>query len=133
MIEVKAKYVDGVQFVNNVRITPPYEYEKGVRVEIVDRRMGKETEVLKVLRSLGLKQVGTDLSRRADIYASYPVNFIRYKITMFLWKSYWLSVWWLYDNTRMFKQIPAGEIFSLRYFTPYCWWIFLKRKLKNRI
>lgn len=131
MIEVSVKYVDGVQFLDKVKIKPPYEYRNGVRVELVSGKMADYPLIKKTLKSLGLKKVDRELRRRVDIYASYPVNFIRYKVIMFLWRCYWVTVWWLYDNARMFKQIPEAQVFSWRYFTPYVWWVSLKGKLKT--
>ena len=117
---------EGVRFISSVKFAEPYDYENGVRVEKISKRLLDQVpETALLLNSLGLRKVGKDLWFDAYVYASYPLGYIQYKIVRHILMGYWWLMRFLYNNARMFKQIPSGGCFSWRYFTPYTWF---KRK-----
>lgn len=128
MIQISTKYVDGVSFISDFKFVPPYETRNGVRVELVSYEMSRNAKTIAVLKSLRLKKVGRDFSTREDIYA-LPLDFVRIKVALAFVKVYWTSLWWVYDNMRVFKRIPEGSMFSWKYFIPYCWIQSLRRKI----
>ncbi len=113
---------EGVRFCSKVEFVEPYEYKNGVRIEKVSIRLhDRVPETVLLLNSLGLRRVGIDPCYDAYIYASYPLGYIQYKLIRHLLTGYWWLMKFLYNNARMFKQIPPAECFSWRYFTPYTW------------
>jgi hypothetical protein len=131
MIETTIKQVDGLNFVIDVKLVPPFEYRNGVRVELVSSRMSVEAPEFKlILTALGFELVDFDGCTNSYIYAQLPYRFIQYKVARFLLRFYWWSIRSLYDNARMFKQIPQGERFSWRYFTLYVWFSIIRSKIR---
>ncbi len=120
MIEVTAKYVDGVNFIDKVKIIS-WERRHGIPVQQVDYKVLKEPLVKSILKSLMLEEVDYDPCCRITYFAQRPVNDYVFKLIKWSFSVYWYLVRWLYNNARMFKQIPSGEMFSWRYFTPYTW------------
>jgi len=122
IITTEAINDEGVSFISKVEFVEPYEYENGVRVEKVDRRQIEGVpETVLLLNSLGLKRVGFDYSWDAYVYTPYPIGYIQYKIAQHILTGYFWLVKFLYNNARMFQQIPVGTQFSWKYFTPYAW------------
>ena len=122
MIETTVDTIDGVQFLKDIRIVEPIEKRHGVPVELVSWRLADNNpEFIRALKLLGLKKIDFDPSYRADVYAKFPISYIRLKITMAALHTYWAIIRWLYNNARVFKQIPENGCFSWRYFTPYTW------------
>jgi len=119
MIELTTDSIDGINFIKDFRLVEPFERENGVVIERITQN-NKRT-MLPILRALGLREVGFDHLYRCYIYAHYPLPFFWYKAVKFSLKAYWRVIRFLYDNGRIFKQIPASEPFSWRYFTPYTW------------
>lgn len=131
MIVTTVEEVDGVRFIASVRIIEPREKRNGVCVELVSRMISDDTGIGAILKGFGMKNVGRDLYQDVDIYAFYPWGYCQYKIAQYLFKAYWWLIRFLYDNARLFKEIPPGEMFSWRYLTPYRWMVSLARKIKN--
>ena len=130
MIETTIREVGGVRFYENIRILEP-DYKKfGIGLHWISDKllMRGDTEFLRYIKAVGLRQVEHDPSMRACGYALYPMSYWRFKVVEFLFKCYWWSIRWVYDNARFFKQIPAGECFSWRYFTPYIWYKKMRGK-----
>ena len=119
MIEITTKTVDGVNFIFDFKIVEPRDKEYGLSIEYVDWRC--EKEVKPILYALGLRRIGERLERAVSIYAFYPWGYFQYKLIIGLARIYWRVIAWLYDNARLFKQIPEYERFSWKYFTPYTW------------
>ncbi len=129
MIEVTIKEVDGVRFYKNIRILEPDTIENGVGVHrIVDRT---DPNLISSIKMLGLRKVGRDPAYRSDLYAQYPMPYYKFKATEFLLKIYWNIVRWLYDNARMFKEIPHSDPFSWKYLTLYVWYRSILWKIRN--
>ena len=129
MIEVSVNEIDGVRFLRDIKILEPDKVEHGVGIHFIPLRCNyDDKEVLRAIRLLGLREVGFDLSRRAFEYAEYPMPFYWYKFVEFLLKAYWAVIRWLYDNARVFEQIPPNMQFGWSYFTPYVWYKKLKPK-----
>ena len=110
------------------RIREPYEYKMGVRIERVSDRF-MTPECAEKVRFLGLRKVGVDSWARCTIYAHYPMGYAWYKVAHFLLREY-RRVIWLLMKSRMF-QVPLGDRFSWRYFTPYVWVRGLNVKRSN--
>jgi hypothetical protein len=121
MIEITEKYVDGVRFIDKMRVLDMDERRFGIPVHYVDDLLGKQDGVAMFLRTHGLSKVGEAIERRADIYVSGPIDPILYWLGERFFRWYWKAVRWSYNNLRVFKQIPPGYMFSWRYFTPYVW------------
>lgn len=122
MIEVTVKYLEGLNFIADIKIVEPREKRNGVFIEYVDKKLLREAPEFKhILRAFGMRKTGDCLERGADIYTFYPWGYLQYKVIHLLVKVYWKAIFWLYNNARMFKQIPSGEMFSWSYFTPYTW------------
>ena len=122
MIEVSIKHLEGLNFMADVKIVEPREKRNGVYVEYVDERLlDSSLEFKFILRAIGMRQVGEAFEKRAYIYGFYPWGYWQYKVIRHLARVYWMLLLWLYDNARMFKQIPPAEMFSWKYFTPYTW------------
>lgn len=120
MIEIIMSQVNGVRLIKGIRILEPDDIIHGIPVHRVDSQRINQTIIL-MIEAMGLRRVDFDLLRREYLYAAYPVYTMRYKVTAWLIKCYGYLILWLYDNARMFKQIPESEVFSWRYFTPYTW------------
>ena len=137
MIESTIDTIDGVHFLKDIKFVDPYEYENGVHIEKVSRRLlDKAPETEGILKVMGMREVGIDYCLDAVIYARYPMGYFVYKATHHLLRGYWWLIRFLYNNARMFRQIPEAECFSWKYFTPYVWfkkWRANGRKLSNRI
>jgi len=113
---------EGVRFTSKVEFVEPYEYENGVHIEYVSiRQIERVPETAILLNSLGLRKVGIAPYLDAYIYAPYPLGYIQYKIAQHILTGYFWLVKFLYNNARMFQQIPVGTQFSWKYFTPYAW------------
>ena len=122
MIETTVDTIDGVQFLKNVRILEPDDTVSGMGVHFIpDRATRYDHELMRAIRILGLRRVGRRVECMADLYAQFPVPFIGIKAVQFALRIYWVSIRWLYDNARVFKQIPENGCFSWKYFTPYTW------------
>lgn len=123
MIEMtESTNAEGVRFLSRVRFTEPYDYENGVRVEKVSKRTIEQApETTMILNGLGLKKVGFDYHWDAYVYAGYPLGYTQYKIARHVLTGYWWLMRFLYNNARIFQQIPSGTPFSWKYFTPYVW------------
>lgn len=134
MITTTVSQVDGLNFIVDVKLEPPFEYRNGVRVELVSSRVLVEAPECKlILTALGFELVDFDLVTDSYIYAQLPYRFIQYKVVSFLLRFYWWSIRFLYNNARMFKQIPQGERFSWRYFTPYVWFSIIRSKIRRKL
>ena len=117
MIEITIKYIDGVQFLDTFKIVS-WEKVDGVNAQLVSRKLINQSYTNHIIRTLGLVKVGYDASMRADIFVKkYGLSRLYLKLS----KVYWRLVRFMYDNCRLFKQIPLGSEFSWRYFTPYTW------------
>lgn len=114
MIEVTTDYIDGVMFYQ-FRLLKPEQKKLGIGIHRVDWKLRDRH-----LSLLGLRKVGQETYCRVDLYASMYPSYILSCI-YFLERGYWKTIRFLYDNARLFKQIPQGERFSWRYFTPYVW------------
>lgn len=124
---------EGIRFLGKIRFCEPYDYENGVRVEKVTRRFLEQSpELSHILRTLGLRKVGFDFCYDANVYAHYPMGYVQYKVTHHLFTGYWWLVRFLYNNARIFQQIPPAECFSWRYFAPYVWIKKLGNKWNKR-
>ena len=121
MIEVTTKTLDGVSFLTNAKIVEPREKRNGVYVELVSERMYRNTEMGVILKGFGLRKVGHDLACDYDIYTFHPWGYWQYRVVRYLLRAYWWLIRFLYDNARMFKEIPPSNRFSWSYFTPYVW------------
>lgn len=121
-IEVTTDTVEGVSFIRDVRLVPPFERMNGITVELVRASLLLHPQVREALKAVGLKEVGYAEHQGAVIYAHSTPSFLLYHIVYCFNKSHWAIVKWLYNNARMFQQIPEGEAFSWRYFTPFCWY-----------
>jgi len=125
MIEITIKHVDGIDFIDKVHILEPDKIWHGIGVHMVSMRVDKQAAGF--LNLLGLRKVYFDCNYKAYYYARTPFAYY-VKGAEFLCRIYWVLIRWLYDNARIFKQIPEGELFSWRYFTPYVWYKNLRRK-----
>ena len=125
MIKVTEKYIDGVRFIDKLELVDTGDRRYGIPIHYVADRLLIQYGVALFLRTHGLTKVGESLERCAAIYVSGHVNPVLYFLAELLFKLYYKSVWWSYNNLRMFKQIPEANTFSWRYFTPYTWF---KRK-----
>lgn len=128
MIEVTVDKIDGVRFLKDVHILEEDDKFNGVPVHYVFHRWHVDNEFLRAIKALGMKRAGYDYTRDADLYVRSDFLLWRFKVNSLLLKVYWRIVWWLYDNARFFKRIPEAEMFSWRYFTPYCWYQAIKAK-----
>ena len=129
MITTMIDEVDGVRFYTNIKILEPDYRKFGVGLHWVsDRLIDNEPEVLRYLKAVGLRETEYDISMRAFGYAQYPLHYLHFKVVEFLFKRYWWCIRWLYDNARVFKQIPPNETFSWKYFTLYCWYKRLRKR-----
>lgn len=134
MIEVSVKHLEGLNFIVDVKIVEPREKKNGVYIEYVDRRTLYESPVFKfILRAFGMRQIGEAPERHAYIYAFHPWGYWQYKMIYLLIKAYLMSLWWLYGNARIFKQIPPAEMFSWKYFTLYIWCKTLMNSFRRKI
>ena len=128
MIETTIRTIEGVQFIENIRILESDDKLHGVPVHRINSRVLENDELMRTIKAKGLREVGYDCERDEALYAQFPVNFFKAIILNTLFAEYWAIVRWLYDNARVFKQIPPGTMFSWRYFTPYCWCLKLRGK-----
>ena len=117
MIEIIEREVEGVRFIVDLKIQEPDFKVGGVGVHRVSQRFIGDSSCNP--ESWGLRKVGYDASWRAFEYAAK--GYLLVKLIRVVNKAYWHTLRFLYDNVRMFKQIPGGEAFSWRYFTPYVW------------
>ena len=131
MIETTISEVEGVRFYKNIRILGPDDTVGGMGVHIIpDRVMVRDPELMRAIRVLGLKRVGRDMCRAggSELYAQFPMPYFAIKVVQFALKIYWATIRWLYDNARVFKQIPESECFSWKYFTLYVWYRGITKK-----
>ena len=125
MIETTEDTIDGITFYKDIKILEPDDTIGGLPVHrISDRVIMRDDELMRAIKALGLKRVGRDIRHwgGCELYAQFPSPFIPIKVIQFTLRVYWAVIRWLYDNARVFKQIPVGECFSWRYFTPYVWY-----------
>lgn len=128
MIETTIDEVDGVQFLKDIRILEPDDTVGGMGVYRIDDKTAVwNPEVMRAIKVLGLRRVGRQVEWRANLYAQFPIPFLPIKLVQFALRVYWATIRFLYDNARVFKQIPPNQCFSWTYFTPYVWF----RKLKG--
>ncbi len=134
MILTTVKTIEGVQFISDIEIVEPREKIHGVYVELIGYNLSHSAKELpSILHKLGLRHTGYDINRDSYIYAFYPWGYYQYKIMRVILKAYWWSLWFLYNNTRVFKEIPHNEVFSWHYFTPYVWVKICYKKIKTQI
>ena len=132
MIEVSVKVVDGVRFIDTIKVVPPYYTRNGVKVELVHYNIIREAQP--ILGILGYKKCGYDIITDSYIFVPTWYHKFIYKILEFLLLLYHRSIWFLYDNARLFREIPPGECFSWRYFILYHYLVNgtkMLRKIKN--
>ncbi|KKN74709.1 hypothetical protein LCGC14_0387510 [marine sediment metagenome] len=130
MIVTTVKEIDGVKFLINIRILEPDDTIGGFPVHYIsDRTTYRDTQFMLAVKLMGLKKVAraANIGGGSDAYAQFPIPFIGIKVTQFLLRIYWHIIYLLYSNARFFKEIPQGECFSWRYFTPYVWFKKPKR------
>jgi len=126
MLEISVRYLEGLNFHMDIKVIEPREKLNGVYVEYLDNRtLHSSPEMPLILKAIGMKRAGYCLERDTEIWAWQPWGYIQYRLIHWFIKTYWWLLRWLYDNARMFKQIPPGTMFSWKYFTPYTW---LRRK-----
>lgn len=131
MIEITIKMVDGVEFIDKVRVLEPDLKWHGVGVHKVDPVWADKFGGHLRLRALGLRRVNYDLQYHSYYYTATIPAILSIGVE-YLFHIYWACIRWLYDNARMFKAIPAEECFSWRYLTPYQWIVGLWKKLKSK-
>lgn len=128
MIETTIRSVDDVNFISDIRILEPDGRRNGIRVHYISFRLEDNApQLISAIHALGLRKVGEDFRRGVSLYAQYPLPWAFYKVIRGIMRVYWGCLCWLYDNARVFKQIPHQETFSWRYFTPYTWFKELKK------
>lgn len=128
MIETTIKEVDGVRFFDSARIRETDGTINGVPVHFIQwREVDRNPEIIKLLQNLGLHKVGEDYNCARDYFAQWPFPGIFFIINTFLLKCYWKTLRFLYNNACMFRKIPDNEMFSWKYFTPYCWYKGVRR------
>jgi len=133
VIETTIESIEGVNFLTNVRFVEPYEHENGVKVEKVSERvLIRFPRMEGLLKVMGLRKVGFDYPLYSVVYAHYPVGYSIYRVVHHLVVVYWWAIRFLYKNARMFQQVPEGECFSWRYFTPYVWGKKIQHLLQNQ-
>ena len=131
-IETTMREVDGVRFLDRVRILEPDMKRNGVGVHLISRKlvkMDENKELMMSLRTYGLRRVDYLPEYKSFAYVQYHVPFMIYKIVGWSWSAYWKTIWVSYDNARLFKQILPGDCFSWKYFTPYCWYMSIKKRV----
>lgn len=127
MLEVTVNTVEGVEFIKDVRILEPDGTYLGVPYHSV--AYNTKPEILRMIKATGLRKAGRlEENFIGDMYTEGSVFYWRLIIARALFRTYWAAVKWLYDNARVFKQIPVGSQFSWSYFTPYCWYLNVKAK-----
>jgi len=133
MIEYSIDTIDGVQFLKDMKFVKPYEYENGIMIERIPlSSLNRRPELDGILLLMGMRRVGSDYCTHSYIYTLYPFGYYGYKLTHHLLRVYWWMVRFLYNNARIFQQIPEAECFSWRYFTPYVWYEKLKNRFKQK-
>lgn len=129
MIEVSINEVEGVRFIKNIRILDPDDTVAGMGVHRISLKLAMQSpELMKALKLLGLKKVGTDYPYRAYLYSQFPMPYLGIKIVQFGLVIYWATVRWLYKNARIFQEIPPNCPFSWTSFTPYVWYRGIRKK-----
>ena len=125
MITISVDYVEGVRFISDVKLEDKGERLNGVPVHYVDKRIENEPSFKEFASTLRLKRVedNPQYMGPGGTYVTSPRNVVFYRLFKFILKIYWTSLRWSYDNVRLFKAIPHGEMFSWKYFTPYTWFI----------
>ena len=115
MIEITTDEIEGVKF---IKLVEPIERRCGVE-KVSCRLLTSEMEF--ALKINGFRRGEFIPFMDAYEYIQYPLPYYWYRTVNFILKGYWKALKFLYDNARLFKQIPEGECFSWRYFTPYVW------------
>lgn len=128
MIEVSIDEIDGVRFYKNIRVLEADDKVNGVPVHNILRHWSLDGEFIRAIKALGMRKIGIDYYRDADLYVTSNLFAWQFKVNGLALKVYWVVVKWLYNNARFFKMIPPEERFSWRYFTPYCWYRAIKAK-----
>ena len=122
MIEVSINHLEGLNFIADVKIVEPREKENGVFIERIEGNLAKKSpEFISIIKAFGMRKVGRSVVTDTDVYTFYPWGYFQYRLVHFWFRIYWEAIRWLYNNARMFKAIPQGEMFSWSYFTPYIW------------
>ena len=122
MLEMSIKYLEGLSFHMDIKVVEPREKLNGVYVEYLDSwLLHNSQEMPLILKAIGMKKVGYRLETLQEVWAWQPWGYTQYRLIHWFIKAYWWLLRWLYNNTRMFKRIPPGQIFSWKYFTPYTW------------
>ena len=127
MIEVTSKTIDGVSFIDKVRILEYDGKYLGIPVYHVSLESAKQLP----LKAIGLKKWAYNVDYQADFYTT-RWWFVLAKPTLWLWHLYWTVIRLLYDNARFFKEIPSSQPFSWKYFTPYVW-VKKVRKIRDLV
>ena len=126
MIEVTVHDREGVKFYEYCLIEP-FRRENGVIVEHIRASLMGRPHIQQMITDLGLVYVGHDVVTDSEIYTLSELALRFYRTRERLFRVYWSAIRFLYYNARMFQQVPEGERFSWRYFTPYAWLRALKR------
>ena len=129
MIEVAVSEIEGVQFYTNIKILEPDEWIAGMGIHRIHNKVVRgESQFMRAIKVLGLRRVGEQPEYKAGIYAQFPLPYIPIKVIQSWLKIYWWVIRFLYDNARIFQQIPPMYPFSWAYFTPYTWYKRIFRK-----
>ena len=133
MIEITVDEIEGTRFLKDFKLVEPLEKRHGVVVERVSCRELQDENFNLALKLMGFRRGELIYWYDAYEYVQYPIPYYWYRAVNLFLKCYWKVLKFLYDNARLFKQIPEGECFSWRSFTPYVWFKKLKKSLQNRI
>jgi len=121
MIEISVREEEGVRFIDKVKVVS-WEKRKGLPVQLIDELLLRvNPEMDRILKMLWLERVDEDENHPVVIYAQRPVNDLFYLLLKWWCGIYFKVIRFAYRELRVFKQIPPGEYFSWRYFTPYTW------------
>lgn len=131
MIEISAIYDEeqNCTRISKIKLVPPFEKRNGVYVELVSRRLERDTDTSKLMSSLGFVNTGDKAPEREATIWVRKHSFWYYRLRTKLYNLYIDKLWWLYTHGRVFQIIPAWESFSWKYFTPF----HLALKLKGPI
>lgn len=133
MLQMSVKYLEGLNFHWDIKIVEPREKQNGVYVEFIDRNLLRQSPELAVIfKAIGLHKVDEHFESFTDVYAWGRWGKLRFSLIRLLILAYWRTLYFLYDNGRVFKEIPPGQCFSWRYFTPYTWLRFITSKLAKK-
>ena len=117
MIASSIRTVDGVNFIDKVEFLEPDGYISGLSFHYVPKNT---IDDLKPFMG-SYRVIDFQPNCRSYRIARRPFPYLPIKLCLLMGRSYWFVIRFLYDNARFFKQIPDGQRFSWRYFTPYTW------------